>query len=146
MEAPLAQDLTRLLERLEAGDRSAGQALAEHVYPFLHRMAERAMDRQPAGITLQPTALIHEAWLRLFPQEKPRGWKDRGHFLAVAARVMRNVLVDRARARLAGKRGGWVKREPLDAWINVLEARTIGLKPEREAQLREQFDARAPVE
>lgn len=87
---------------ISAADQSA---LLPVVYDQLHDLARRLMGDEPAGHTLQPTALIHEAWLRLAAQQQ-QAWRDRGHFVAMAARVMRRVLVDAARRRRAAKRGG----------------------------------------
>jgi RNA polymerase sigma factor (TIGR02999 family) len=88
-----------------AGDRSALDALLPVVYAELHRQAERALRRETPGHTLQATALVHEAYLRLVEQDHAR-WQNRAQFLGVAAHLMRRVLVDHARARHAAKRGG----------------------------------------
>ena len=98
-------DVTGLLAAWSAGDRSALDALLPAVYAELRRQAERALRREGAGHTLQPTALVHEAYLRLVARPPPR-WDGRVHFMAVAARCMRQVLVDAARSRQAAKRGG----------------------------------------
>jgi RNA polymerase sigma factor (TIGR02999 family) len=95
--------ITLLLRRIGEGDRQAEHDLLPLVYEELHRLAERALRGERPGHTLQATALVHEAWLRFSEGEAP-SWKDRGHFLRVAARAMRNVLVDHARARRAAKR------------------------------------------
>jgi len=101
--SPRAGNLTSLLRAWRGGDAGAGERLLEALYRELHRMAHArlAVER---GSTLQTTALVHEAYLRLVDQRAVH-WRDRGHFLALAATVMRRVLVDRARARKAGKRG-----------------------------------------
>ena len=109
-----AENITTLLLAWSAGDTSALDALLPAVYAELHRQAERAMRREPAGHTLQPTALIHEAYQRLV--DHPRvSWQSRTHFFGVAARCMRQVLVDHARARTAAKRGGGEIRVTLSA-------------------------------
>ena len=100
-----ATDVTGLLAAWSAGDRDALDALLPAVYAELRRQAQRALRRERAGATLQPTALVHEAYLRLVVRPSPR-WENRSHFLAVAARCMRQVLVDAARSRQAVKRGG----------------------------------------
>lgn len=110
---PAAADVTQLLSAWGAGDRAALDALLPAVYAELRRQAERVLQREASGHTLQPTALVHEAWLRLVDQ-RPGGLEGRAHFVAVAARCMRQVLVDAARARRAGKRGGGVHAVTLD--------------------------------
>jgi RNA polymerase sigma factor (TIGR02999 family) len=97
-------DVTALLQAWGRGERAALDELLPLVYSELRRQAERAMRAQPAGHTLQATALVHEAYLRLVDRPDP-GWESRGHFFGVAARAMRSVLVDHARARKAAKRG-----------------------------------------
>ena len=97
--------VTELLIAWNAGDRHALDALVPLVYTELRRQARLALRREGAGHTLQPTALVHEAWLRLAGQQHAR-WEGRTQFFAVAAQVMRRVLVDHARARHALKRGG----------------------------------------
>jgi RNA polymerase sigma factor (TIGR02999 family) len=97
--------VTGLLLAWGAGDEGARDALLAAVYAELHRQARRAMRRESAGHTLQPTALVHEAYLRLVDQRRAH-WESRTQFFAVAAQVMRRVLVDYARARRRAKRGG----------------------------------------
>lgn len=96
--------LTALLEAAAAGDRPALDRLFDHVYPELRRLASHLRAGR-AGETLSATALVHEAYLKL-ASGSPVAWRGRAHFMAVAARAMRQILVDAARARLAGKRGG----------------------------------------
>jgi RNA polymerase sigma factor (TIGR02999 family) len=86
-------------------DRDAVDALVDHVYATLRRMAGRQMGAERVDHTLSPTALVHEAYLKLVDQHQ-LDWRDRAHFYAVAARIMRRVLIDHARRKLAGKRGG----------------------------------------
>lgn len=112
----------RLLRSMAAGDLDAAEQLLPIVYQELHRLARRLMGRERAGHTLQATALLHEAWLRL--AEPGTDYADRGHFLRVAARAMRHVLVDHARARAAHKRGHG-QRIDLDA--EALQAPDDGL-------------------
>jgi len=102
---------TRLLNAIGAGDAVAAEQLLPLVYDELHRIAGSLMNRERAGHTLQATALLNEAFVRLV--EPGASFADRAHFLRVAARAMRNVLVDHARARAAQKRGGG-KRIDLD--------------------------------
>lgn len=100
-----AADVTDLLVAWGAGDRSAESALLDAVYAELHHQADRAMRREPADLTLQTTGLVHEAYLRLVDQRRVQ-WRNRSHFFGVSAALMRRILVDHARARLAEKRGG----------------------------------------
>lgn len=102
---PPAHDITRLLSDWSKGDATALPLLVEKVYPELRRIAARHLRSERAGHTLQPTALVNEAYLRLAHQQPGKHWQDRTHFFAVAARVVRAVLVDHARARRAVKRG-----------------------------------------
>lgn len=103
--------MTGLLTAWGAGDRAALDALLPLVYDELRRQARAALRREGAGHTLQPTALVHEAYLRLADvrsQGRPGPWRSRGEFFGIAARCMRQVLVDAARTRQAAKRGGGV--------------------------------------
>jgi RNA polymerase sigma-70 factor (ECF subfamily) len=100
-----AGDVTQLLQALRAGDPSAEGRLLDAVYHELHRMASHYMQREREGHTLQATALIHEAYLRLIDQRR-KDWQNRAHFYGVAAQVMRRILVDYARANRRAKRGG----------------------------------------
>lgn len=109
-------ELTRLLHEWAQGDAQALPRLIDAVYPELHRIAARHLRGERQGHTLQPTALVSEAYLRLVKQPAGKQWQDRTHFFAVAARVVRAVLVDHARARLATKRGsGAISVELSDA-------------------------------
>jgi RNA polymerase sigma factor (TIGR02999 family) len=107
-------DITRILESAQAGDPTAADQLLPLVYEELRKLAAAKMAREIPGQTLQPTALVHEAWLRLSQQSDAR-WKNREHFYAMAAEVMRRILVDRARRRQARKHGGELERVDLDA-------------------------------
>jgi RNA polymerase sigma factor (TIGR02999 family) len=109
-------DVTALLRAWARGERAALDELLPLVYGELRRQAARCLRAQPAGHTLQPTALVHEAYLRLVDRDGTGAdWQDRCHFFAVAARVMRSVLVDHARARRTAKRGGGAHALTLDA-------------------------------
>lgn len=99
------EDITRLLHDWSGGDATALPRLVEIVYPELRRIAARRLRDERDGHTLQPTALVHEAYVRLAQQQPGKQWQDRAHFFAVAAQVVRAVLVDHARARRAIKRG-----------------------------------------
>ena len=109
--------VTDLLQAWASGDQSALDELLPLVYNELRRQARRYMRAQPAGHTLQTTALVHEAYLRLVGQSSVE-WKGRGHFYGVAAKAMRSILVDHARARGAAKRG-WVTRAWLKCELSV---------------------------
>jgi len=108
-----ATQTTALLRAWSDGDESAFRALVPLVYDELRRLARRYMSRESHGVTLQPTALVNEAYFRLVDIKQVR-WKDRAHFLAVSANVMRRVLIDFARTRAAAKRAGGVQRVPFD--------------------------------
>jgi RNA polymerase sigma factor (TIGR02999 family) len=99
------EQITRLLHDWASGDTNALPRLVEAVYPELRRIAARHLRGERIGHTLQPTAIVNEAYLRLAQQEPGKQWQDRTHFFAVAARVVRAVLIDHARARRAAKRG-----------------------------------------
>jgi RNA polymerase sigma factor (TIGR02999 family) len=105
--------VTDLLQAWASGDQAALDQLLPLVYNELRRQARRYMRAQPAGHTLQTTGLVHEAYLRLVGQSSVE-WKGRGHFFGVAAKAMRSILVDHARARGAAKRGGPVHAITLD--------------------------------
>jgi RNA polymerase sigma factor (TIGR02999 family) len=105
--------VTQLLIAWGRGDVSAASPLLALIYADLHRQAELAMRRENEGHTLQPTALVHEAYLRLVDQRVT--WAGRAHFFGVAAQVMRRILVDKARERHAEKRGAGARRVTLDA-------------------------------
>src|SRR5262249_17899912 len=105
---PSAGEVTRLLVELRGGNPEAEAKLVPLVYKHLHRLAARYMQRERPDHTLQATALVHEAYLRLVSQEET-GWRDRAHFFGVASRLTRQILVEHARARQARKRGGQVE-------------------------------------
>jgi len=115
-------EVTRLLHRVREGDRAALDELMPLVYAELRRIAGSFMRRQPPGHTLQPTALVNEAFIKLFQDAHP-AVADRAHFLALMARAMRQILVDHARAHVAAKRGGGDQRMPLETNIEVGSAK-----------------------
>jgi len=98
--------ITQLLVQWSAGDQAALEELAPQVYRELHALAGTYLKRGRPNQTLQPTALINEAWLRLIDQSQPIPWENRAHFFGIAARMMRLALVDQMRSRGAAKRGG----------------------------------------
>lgn len=109
-------DVTRLLDRIGAGDLLATDALLPVVYDQLRRLAAARLAGEAPGHTLQATALVHEAWLRLVGDEA-KHWDHRGHFFAAAAEAMRRILVESARRKLRLKHGGGWQRVPEDALI-----------------------------
>ena len=111
-------DVTALLKRAAGGDRAAQSQLYPHIYKEMRDMAAVHFSRERPGHTLQPTALLHEAYLRLI-QIKEIDWVSRGHFFAIAARTMRRILISHARARLAHKRDAGGVRVDLDKVFNV---------------------------
>ena len=107
-------DVTRILSQIDAGDAQAAEQLLPVVYDELRKLAAAKLAQEKPGQTLQATALVHEAYMRLLGSEQQeRAWHGRGHFFAAAGEAMRRVLVDQARRRKAAKRGGEVKREEL---------------------------------
>ncbi len=99
-------DVTRILDRAQDGDPKAAGELLPLVYDELRRIANRKMAGETPGQTLQPTALVHEAWLRLAGGDNQQRFANRAHFFGAAAEAMRRILIERARRRLAAKRGG----------------------------------------
>jgi RNA polymerase sigma factor (TIGR02999 family) len=98
-------DITVILQRIESGEEQAAERLLPLVYDQLRQLAAARMAHESAGHTLQPTALVHEAWIRLGADQQP-DWKSRAQFFAAAAEAMRRILIDSARRRLAQRRGG----------------------------------------
>ncbi len=123
-------EVTRLLARWREGDPDVLESLIPLVYGQLHRIAESYMRREREDHTLQPTALVNEVYMRLLSQRKVT-WHDRGHFYTFAARIMRNILKDHARAHLAERRGGpGAIRLPLSdeiAWVGTSSAEILDL-------------------
>jgi RNA polymerase sigma factor (TIGR02999 family) len=107
-------DVTRMLARIQAGDRGAADELLPFVYGELRSLASARMAHEKPGQTLQATALVHEAYLQLVDGQQADRWDSRGHFFAVAAEAMRRILIERARARATAKRGSDRQRVELD--------------------------------
>jgi RNA polymerase sigma-70 factor (ECF subfamily) len=120
VQAPTAPQVTALLQAWSAGDRTAFDRLVPLVHSELRRLARRYMRRERAGHTLQTTALIHEAYIRLVDAQAVN-WQNRAHFFGISARVMRRVLVDFAREHGYRKRGGGNRRVPLDDALLVTD-------------------------
>jgi RNA polymerase sigma factor (TIGR02999 family) len=106
-------DVTRILSAVEKGDAGAAEQLLPLVYDELRRLAAQRLARESPGLTLQATALVHEAYLRLVGSDAGRGWDSRGHFFTAAAEAMRRILVENARRRDRQKRGGGRARAEL---------------------------------
>jgi RNA polymerase sigma factor (TIGR02999 family) len=119
-------DATRLLNAVEQGDPKAAEELLPLVYEELRRLAALKMADQPAGHTLQPTALVHEAYLRLVGADQ-RSWQNSRHFLAAAAEAMRHILIDSARKKRRLKRGGDWQRVDLEEVHLAVDAAPDGL-------------------
>ncbi|NNJ25987.1 ECF-type sigma factor [Alienimonas chondri] len=129
-------DVTVVLQRIEAGDEAASADLLPLVYAELRRLARSRMRSEAAGHTLQPTALVHEAYLRLIGPEESAisgGWDGRGHFFAAAAEAMRRILIESARRRRSLKRGGDRDR------------RALGDPPEQEEDIDRLLDTDAAL-
>ncbi|MBI2833037.1 MAG: RNA polymerase subunit sigma-70 [Acidobacteria bacterium] len=133
--SPSPKAVTELLEGAAAGDRDALAALLPLVYDELRRIAARYLRRERPGQTLQATALVHEAYIRLL-RDSDLSWQNRPHFLAIAANVMRQILIERARARLAAKRGGGRARVPLRDSLVAGDGTTVDLLALDEALTR----------
>jgi RNA polymerase sigma factor (TIGR02999 family) len=127
--------VAQLVENARRGDEEALSALMPLVYDELRRLAASYMRRERPGQTLQATALVHDAYIRLM-QDSKLSWQNRSHFFGIAARSMRQILVERARARHAVKRGGSRIRVTLDAGLLAAEAPAIDLEALDEALTR----------
>lgn len=119
-------EVTSLLQRVSGGDHAAVEELLPLVYQELRTIAERYMRRERRDHTLQSTALVHEAYLRLIGSDENE-WQNRAHFVGVAARAMRQILVEHARARATARRGGAWKRQALDDVVDLYESRACDL-------------------
>jgi RNA polymerase sigma factor (TIGR02999 family) len=108
-------DVTRILSAIEQGDPHAAEQLLPLVYDELRKLAAAKLAQEAPGQTLQATALVHEAYLRLVDVDRAQHWNSRGHFFAAAAEAMRRILIDRAREKRSEKRGGARKRLDIDA-------------------------------
>ena len=121
-----AGPITLILRDFAAGDKAALDRLMPLVYAELRRLADSYLRRERPDHTLQPTALVHEAYIRLIGQEQP-DYRSRAHFLGVAAHLMRQILVDHARSRSASKRGGGQPARSLDESIDAALERPLAL-------------------
>jgi RNA polymerase sigma factor (TIGR02999 family) len=114
-------DVTQILSRIETGDPTAAEQLLPLVYDELRRLAARRLAHEKPGQTLQATALVHEAYLRLVDVGKAQQWDSRGHFFSAAAEAMRRILIDNALRKSARKRGGDCRRIELSAELSTSE-------------------------
>src|SRR5262249_7381913 len=114
VDSPVLTYVTQVLDALEPGHPHAADQLLRLVYGELRKLAAERMAQERPGQTLQATALVHEAYLRLVDAERAQRWNSRGHFFAAAAEAMRRILVEQARRRNAAKRGGQGNREELE--------------------------------
>jgi RNA polymerase sigma factor (TIGR02999 family) len=127
-----SRDITQLLNAWSKGDQAAFDQLAPLVYDELRRLARRCLRRERPDHTLQPTALVHEAFLRLVG-ESQAPWQNRAHFFGIASRLMRQILINYAEARHAARRGGAAERLSLSAVDPVAEEQTVDLLALNEA-------------
>src|SRR5215813_6374884 len=107
-------DVTQILSRIESGDATAAEQLLPLVYDELRRLAAARLAKEKPGQTLQATALVHDAYIRLVDVEKVQQWDSRGHFFAAAGEAMRRILVENARRKASLKRGAQLRRINLD--------------------------------
>lgn len=114
-------DVTQILGRIENGDPAAAEQLLPLVYEELRTLAAARMVQEPSGQTLQPTALVHEAYLRLVDVGRTQHWNSRGHFFGAAAEAMRRILVEKARQKLGPRRGARVTHVPLIDALDIAQ-------------------------
>ena len=140
-------DVTRILSAIEEGDPHAAEQLLPLVYDELRKLAAQKLAQEKPGQTLQATALVHEAYLRLVDVKQAQHWNSRGHFCAAAAEAMRRILINRARDRGALKRGGNWRRVDFDAITDPLSTTDADLLDLNEAleQLGRDFPQAAQV-
>jgi RNA polymerase sigma factor (TIGR02999 family) len=137
-------EVTQILSAIEQGDPSAAEQLLPLVYDELRKLAAAHLAQEKPGQTLQPTALVHEAYLRLVDQDQAPHWNSRGHFFAAAAEAMRRILVERARSKRRVKRGGGAQRRELQEDFLITQDRLDELLGVHEAlDELERHDAQA---
>jgi RNA polymerase sigma factor (TIGR02999 family) len=115
-------EVTQILQAIDAGDNGASARLLPLVYDELRRLAAAKLEHEPVGQTLQPTALVHEAFLRLVGSGNPDQWNSRGHFFGAAAEAMRRILVENARRKNRIKHGGELKRVEFNPDLHMRDA------------------------
>src|SRR5579859_7260597 len=131
-------DVTRILADVERGNPQAAEKLLPLVYDELRKLAAQKMAQEDPGHTLQPTALVHEAYLRLMTADAAQGWNGRAHFFGAAAEAMRRILIEAARSKSRQKRGGDFQRVDLEDVSQV-----TSLPPEELIDLNDAIDALA---
>jgi RNA polymerase sigma factor (TIGR02999 family) len=139
-------DITRILSAIEQGDRQAAEQLLPLVYDELRKLAAHKLAQEKPGETLQATALVHEAYLRLIGADPQRGWDSRGHFFAAAAEAMRRILIDNARRKRRPKHGGGRNRVSLDEALSLGRAADDDLLALDEALEKLAFEEPAKAE
>ena len=138
----LPEDVTQILQEVSGGNREAPARLMPLVYDELRRLADHYLRQERPDHTLQPTALVHEAYLKLIDQTRV-DWQNRAHFFGVAAQLMRRILVDHARRHQAEKRGGFRQKLTLDEAVDYSHTRDVDLvKLDEALTALAQFDAR----
>jgi len=121
LEPPTMSDITRILSQIESGDPAAAEQLLPLVYEELRKLAAAKLAQEKPGQTLQATALVHDAYIRLVDSDKAPHWDSRGHFFAAAAEAIRRILVENARKKARVRHGGGKKRVDLDEALLVAE-------------------------
>ncbi len=134
-------DVTHLLSEIESGRQSASEELLPLVYEELRKLAKSRMSKERVDHTLQTTALVHEAYMRLVDQSRAQSWENRGHFFAAAAEAMRRILVEHARQKLGKRRGGDRDRLEFEE-----EFASVGEDPELVLQVSEALDRLAQAD
>jgi RNA polymerase sigma factor (TIGR02999 family) len=114
-------DVTKILSAIESGDQKAANELLPLVYQELRKLAAAKLSKEKPGQTIQPTVLVHEAYLRLVDKDQPQQWNGRGHFFGAAAEAMRRILVENARRKQAQRHGGQQRRVDLDEAAAAIE-------------------------
>jgi RNA polymerase sigma-70 factor (ECF subfamily) len=136
------EDITQILQEVSGGNREAPARLMPLIYDELRRLADYYLRRERPDHTLQPTALVHEAYLKLIDQTRV-DWQNRAHFFGVAAQLMRRILVDHARRHRASKRGGFQQKLTLDEAVDYSQTRDVDLvKLDDALTALAKFDAR----
>src|SRR5438874_3855816 len=143
MRVPPMSDVTRVLSAIEGGDPQAAEQLLPLVYQELRQLAAQKLAQEKPGQTLEATALVHEAYLRLVDRDQAQHWNSRGHFFAAAAEAMRRILVEQARRKQRVRHGGRRVRVELDEACSIAQPRSDDLLCLDEALTR--LAARDPV-
>jgi RNA polymerase sigma factor (TIGR02999 family) len=129
-------EVTRILSAIDEGDPHAAEQLLPLIYDELRKLAAQKLTQEKPGQTLQPTALVHEAYLRLVDAEQAQHWNSRGHFFAAAAEAMRRILIEQSRRKRRSKHGGDRQRVDLEEAIEIAEAPSLDPLPLNEALSR----------